>query len=408
MPLVSGIVMFVFFFSSRRRHTRSKRDWSSDVCSSDLVAGREDLLGQIARCIALGGYERRRRDGRCGDRIATFVTEATARQVGVPARRTDRLQAPAAAGAELGACGVILPALGAAHVGPPCSRGAPARPRRKPRRFLRAFCHFDDVVRHDAVGFAVHGRRRFLAGGLDETEHLSGALVVPVPDVVHAVLALHGQIFLVGLGSHLGGEAIDLVVDIQVERHGPTLLSYGAARHREQLRASKHSWAPVGGGFREGMRTAGICQRPEALGSRVQRHFFSTRLEHMHSNGSRAVAGGGSLPVFGRERSCPTSFARSSRRSGWARSPSRTGSTPLATPRPWPRAAGRRRGSRATTRRRRRAGAPSRSSAGPRACIPRRRRRPGSRSPTTTTRSFPPTVRSPTPCTATTASSSPS
>src|SRR5699024_10886630 len=26
----------VYFFSSRRRHTRSKRDWSSDVCSSDL------------------------------------------------------------------------------------------------------------------------------------------------------------------------------------------------------------------------------------------------------------------------------------------------------------------------------------------------------------------------------------
>src|SRR5699024_11364334 len=29
-------LLFVFFFSSRRRHTRSKRDWSSDVCSSDL------------------------------------------------------------------------------------------------------------------------------------------------------------------------------------------------------------------------------------------------------------------------------------------------------------------------------------------------------------------------------------
>src|SRR5699024_11618533 len=28
-----------FFFSSRRRHTRSKRDWSSDVCSSDLAGG---------------------------------------------------------------------------------------------------------------------------------------------------------------------------------------------------------------------------------------------------------------------------------------------------------------------------------------------------------------------------------
>src|SRR3989440_7023385 len=28
----------LFFFSSRRRHTRSDRDWSSDVCSSDLAA----------------------------------------------------------------------------------------------------------------------------------------------------------------------------------------------------------------------------------------------------------------------------------------------------------------------------------------------------------------------------------
>src|SRR6266542_4514539 len=29
-----------FFFSSRRRHTRCYRDWSSDVCSSDLVTTR--------------------------------------------------------------------------------------------------------------------------------------------------------------------------------------------------------------------------------------------------------------------------------------------------------------------------------------------------------------------------------
>src|SRR5215203_7197340 len=29
--------MLVFFFSSRRRHTRYWRDWSSDVCSSDLA-----------------------------------------------------------------------------------------------------------------------------------------------------------------------------------------------------------------------------------------------------------------------------------------------------------------------------------------------------------------------------------
>src|SRR2546428_3378966 len=29
-------ILLFFFFSSRRRHTRSDRDWSSDVCSSDL------------------------------------------------------------------------------------------------------------------------------------------------------------------------------------------------------------------------------------------------------------------------------------------------------------------------------------------------------------------------------------
>src|SRR6266704_4517792 len=29
--------IYFFFFSSSRRHTRSKRDWSSDVCSSDLA-----------------------------------------------------------------------------------------------------------------------------------------------------------------------------------------------------------------------------------------------------------------------------------------------------------------------------------------------------------------------------------
>src|SRR5690606_39660102 len=30
------VFYLVFFFSSRRRHTRFSRDWSSDVCSSDL------------------------------------------------------------------------------------------------------------------------------------------------------------------------------------------------------------------------------------------------------------------------------------------------------------------------------------------------------------------------------------
>src|SRR5687768_18315647 len=33
---------FFFFFSSRRRHTRCSRDWSSDVCSSDLTTARAE------------------------------------------------------------------------------------------------------------------------------------------------------------------------------------------------------------------------------------------------------------------------------------------------------------------------------------------------------------------------------
>src|SRR3712207_7200848 len=36
----SAILTFFFFFSSRRRHTRYWRDWSSDVCSSDLSRRR--------------------------------------------------------------------------------------------------------------------------------------------------------------------------------------------------------------------------------------------------------------------------------------------------------------------------------------------------------------------------------
>src|SRR5207248_3747886 len=51
----------VFFFSSRRRHTRSYGDWSSDVCSSDLGSGYRDvpdLLPRHRRAEAPGGGSR--------------------------------------------------------------------------------------------------------------------------------------------------------------------------------------------------------------------------------------------------------------------------------------------------------------------------------------------------------------
>src|SRR5256884_6627820 len=38
----------LFFFSSRRRHTRCSRDWSSDVCSSDL---RKQAFRKAARAL---------------------------------------------------------------------------------------------------------------------------------------------------------------------------------------------------------------------------------------------------------------------------------------------------------------------------------------------------------------------
>src|SRR2546426_6962907 len=43
----------VFFFPSRRRHTRLQVDWSSDVCSSDLAVGYIGFDGRLDTCIAI-------------------------------------------------------------------------------------------------------------------------------------------------------------------------------------------------------------------------------------------------------------------------------------------------------------------------------------------------------------------
>src|SRR5262249_59770820 len=57
-----GVVGVVFFFSSRRRHTRLVSDWSSDVCSSDLGRhGRADAGAGRGRPRPQGGHPLRRR-----------------------------------------------------------------------------------------------------------------------------------------------------------------------------------------------------------------------------------------------------------------------------------------------------------------------------------------------------------
>src|SRR5256885_5139603 len=68
--------VYFFFFSSRRRHTRLQGDWSSDVCSSDLI-----MLTLVASVltwiisIPIGVYSAARRDSILdqGVRVATFT-----------------------------------------------------------------------------------------------------------------------------------------------------------------------------------------------------------------------------------------------------------------------------------------------------------------------------------------------
>src|SRR3989449_9728837 len=75
----------MFFFSSRRRHTRCSRDWSSDVCSSDLLVTVNDSDKPTVLPIA-------RRFHELGVRLT--ATEGTARYLrsrGVPAERVAKV-----------------------------------------------------------------------------------------------------------------------------------------------------------------------------------------------------------------------------------------------------------------------------------------------------------------------------
>src|SRR2546421_4254577 len=60
MPRFVFLLSF-FFFSSRRRHTISDRDWSSDVCSSDLHGG-EILPVATLNLILIGSLELEHRE----------------------------------------------------------------------------------------------------------------------------------------------------------------------------------------------------------------------------------------------------------------------------------------------------------------------------------------------------------
>src|SRR3712207_4653733 len=65
----------MFFFSSRRRHTRYWRDWSSDVCSSDLEGTVEDIE---TRATSIKTYDGRRVIIPNGELFTNSVTVNTA------------------------------------------------------------------------------------------------------------------------------------------------------------------------------------------------------------------------------------------------------------------------------------------------------------------------------------------
>src|SRR5256886_13680979 len=106
-----------FFFSSRRRHTRFDCDWSSDVCSSDLLdawaatrlAAERCRAGQgpamlIAETFRMGGHATHdEREARAtfpdalfkawGKRDPVGLYEEWLKQEGVPARRLEQVEA---------------------------------------------------------------------------------------------------------------------------------------------------------------------------------------------------------------------------------------------------------------------------------------------------------------------------
>src|SRR5256886_5918599 len=72
LPIIRCVMVWrsvFFFFSSRRRHTRFDCDWSSDVCSSDLVLRRAGLQVERAEVMHLN------RECRYPDLSNLFVRE---------------------------------------------------------------------------------------------------------------------------------------------------------------------------------------------------------------------------------------------------------------------------------------------------------------------------------------------
>ena len=93
-------------------------------------------------------------------------------------------------------------------------------------------CTGTTLVGDQAVGLAVDPARGLGVGRLDQAEHLPGALVEPVLLVVDAVGALDLEVAGVGSGDGLGGEPVDLLVDVHEQRHVVLLVLVVGSDHQ--------------------------------------------------------------------------------------------------------------------------------------------------------------------------------
>src|SRR5690606_40153268 len=90
-----------FFFSSRRRHTSFSRDWSSDVCSSDLPRSSSKRPHCIANAIRLFEKKRKKSPGvGRGTLLLDRRGSCTAARIGRYARRGWRLVGDRKSGVE--------------------------------------------------------------------------------------------------------------------------------------------------------------------------------------------------------------------------------------------------------------------------------------------------------------------
>src|ERR1700693_5438346 len=92
------------------------------------------------------------------------------------------------------------------------------------RKRLLVLLHLVDLLREEAVRFAVNRVRRLGAGRLDQAEDLARLRVVPVLEIANAMLLSRLQVLLVRAGDVPGRCPGDVPVAVHVDRHVVFLL----------------------------------------------------------------------------------------------------------------------------------------------------------------------------------------